>query len=145
MIKILCIGKIKENYLKNLIDDYYNRIKKYHKIEIIELKDSDILNETNELKKHINNNAYNVCLDIKGEKLDTLEFKNLIENNLNSGNPNITFIIGASFGLSDEIKNMSDKLISFSDMTFPHGLFRGLLLEQIYRVFKIMNNESYHK
>lgn len=145
MIKIICVGKIKEKYLTDLINDYYNRIKKYYKIDIIELKDSSIEEEAIEIKKHLNDNSYIVCLDIKGVKLDTIGFKNLIESNLNSGNSNITFVIGASFGISDEIKKISNKLISFSDLTFPHGLFRGILLEQIYRAFKIMNNESYHK
>lgn len=145
MIKIICVGKIKEKYLTDLINDYYSRIKKYYKIEIIELKDSTIENETNEIKKYLTDNSYVISLDIKGIKLDTVDFKNLIENNFNSGNPNITFIIGSSYGLSDEIKKLSNKLISFSDLTFPHGLFRGILLEQIYRAFKIMNNESYHK
>lgn len=145
MIKIICVGKIKEKYLSDLINDYYNRIKKYYRIEIIELKDSNINEEAIEIKKYLNDNSYIICLDIKGVKVDTIEFKNLIENNLNSGNSNITFIIGASFGISEEIKKISNKLISFSDLTFPHGLFRGILLEQIYRSFKIMNNESYHK
>lgn len=145
MIKIICVGKIKEKYLSDLINDYYNRIKKYHRIEMIELKDSNIDEEAIEIKKHLNENSYIICLDIKGIKVNTIEFKNLIENNLNSGNPNITFVIGASFGISEEIKKISNKLISFSDLTFPHGLFRGVLLEQIYRSFKIMNNESYHK
>lgn len=145
MIKIICVGKIKENYLKELIDDYYTRIKKYHKIEIIEVKDSDIETETLEIKKYLSDNSYIISLDILGKKEDTIEFKNLIENALNYGNSNITFVIGSSYGLSEEIKRMSNKLISFSDMTFPHGLFRGILLEQIYRSFKIMNNETYHK
>ena len=145
MIKIICVGKIKEKYLTDLINDYYNRIKKYHRIDLIELKDSTIEEEGLDIKKHLTDNSSIICFDIKGIKLDTIGFKNLIESNLNSGNPNITFVIGASSGISEEIKKISNKLISFSDLTFPHGLFRGILLEQIYRSFKIMNNESYHK
>ncbi len=143
MIKIICIGKIKEDYLKKLINDYYDRIKKYYKIEIIELRDSNLEEEKMEIQKYLSGNNYIISLDINGEKLDTLQFKDIIEKNI--GNYNIIFIIGSSYGLSEEIKKVSNKLISFSDMTFPHGLFRGILLEQIYRSFKIMNNESYHK
>lgn len=143
MIKIICIGKIKEDYLKKLINDYYDRIKKYYKIEIIELRDSNLEEEKVEIQKHLLGNNYIISLDINGEKVDTLKFKNIIEKNI--GNYNIIFIIGSSYGLNEEIKKVSNKLISFSDMTFPHGLFRGILLEQIYRSFKIMNNESYHK
>ncbi len=145
MIKILCVGKIKENYLKELIDDYYARIKKYHKIEIIELKDSSLDEEALLIKRYIKNDDFIISLDIEGIKISTLEFKDLIEKKLSSGVSNITFIIGSSLGLSQEVKELSNMLISFSDLTFPHGLFRGILLEQIYRSFKIMNNETYHK
>ncbi len=145
MIKIICIGKIKENYLSDMVSDYYNRIKKYHKIEIIELKDSNIENERDEILKHINSNDYIISLAIEGKKLSTIDFKEKIETLFNSGSSNITFIIGGSDGIHKDIKNISNSLISFSDLTFPHGLFRGLLLEQIYRIFKIMNNETYHK
>ena len=145
MIKILCVGKIKERYLVELIADYVKRINKYHKIVISELKDD--VNYSKELKSilHCINTAdYNIALDMNGNKIDSLEFANTIENNL-MVNSNITFIIGGSNGLNDEIRNKCAKIISFSDLTFPHGLFRGILLEQIYRAFKIINNETYHK
>lgn len=145
MIKIICIGKIKEKYLTELINDYKNRINKYHKIEIIELKDSNKNEEAKEIKKHIKDGEYIISLCINGIELSTIEFKNTIENLLTNGNSNITFIIGGSDGLTEEIINMSNKKISFSCLTFPHGLFRGILLEQIYRIFKIINNETYHK
>ena len=145
MIKIVCVGKIKEEYLKKLIGDYKQRISKYHKIEIIELKDTNILEESKEIEKVLNNKDYNICLDIKGKKVSSLELSNIINKAFLEGYGNITFIIGGSNGVTEEVKSMCNHKISFSDLTFPHGLFRGILLEQIYRSFKIINNETYHK
>ena len=145
MIKIICVGKIKENYLTELINDYKTRISKYHKIEIIELKDNNIDTESEEIIKHINNKDYNIYMDIKGDKLNSVDLANLISNLFSESKSNIAFIIGGSNGVNDKVKSLVDKRISVSDMTFPHGLFRGILLEQIYRAFKIINNESYHK
>lgn len=145
MIKILCVGKIKEKYLQDLINDYLNRINKYYKIEIIELKENiDIEKENKNILEHIKSNEFNIALDIKGEKYTSEKFAYLVEKTFLI-NSNITFIIGGSLGLNDIVKNKCDKIISFSDLTFPHGLFRGILLEQIYRSFKIINNEIYHK
>ena len=145
MIKIICFGKIKEIYLKELIDDYYKRISKYHKIEIIELRDNDdITKETNELLKVFNKKEYNVALCINGKTYNSVEFSEHI-NNLFNYNSTITFIIGGSNGLEEKIINMCNEKLSFSSFTFPHGLFRGILLEQIYRALKILNNETYHK
>ena len=145
MIKIICVGKLKEKYLSDLVNDYKLRISKYQKIEIIELKDNNINDEYNEIIKHINSRDYNILMDIKGDKLNSLELSNLIKDTNINGYNTITFIIGGSNGVNDSVKKIVNKKISFSDMTFPHGLFRGLLLEQIYRSFKIINNESYHK
>ena len=145
MIKLLCIGKLKEEYLKEAVNDYLKRLNKYTKIELIELKDSNINTEKDEILKHIKTSDFIVSLAIEGKELNTLEFKDLIEQNFINGNSNITFIIGGSDGLHDEIKKLSNEKISFSKLTYPHGLFRVILLEQIYRSFKIMNNETYHK
>ena len=145
MIKILCIGKIKENYLNDLINDYKTRISKYHKIEIIELKDSNIKEEKDLLLKHINPKDYNICMDIDGKEYTSIELSKLIEETFSNGYGNITFIIGGSDGIDNSIKEICNKRLSFSRLTFPHGLFRGILLEQIYRSFKIINKESYHK
>ena len=117
MIKILCVGKLKEAYLQDLVNDYLKRISKYHKIEIV---------------------------DLKGEVVTSEKLANKINEKLMT-NGNITFIIGGSLGLNDEVRSKVNELISFSALTFPHGLFRGILLEQIYRSFKIINNETYHK
>lgn len=145
MIKIICVGKIKEKYLTDLINDYKTRISKYHKIEIIELKDNDIETESNEILKHINSKEYNIYLDINGEVYNSIELSNMINDIFTNKNGTITFIIGGSNGVNKNVKEKCDKLLSFSKLTFPHGLFRGILLEQIYRSFKIINNESYHK
>ncbi len=145
MIKIICVGKIKEKYLEELIKDYFLRINKYHKLEIVEVKDNeDIKIETSNLLKVLPKNSYNIALYINGKTYDSLEFANYL-NNLFNHNANINFIIGGSNGLSPEILDLCPTKISFSKLTFPHGLFRGILLEQIYRAFKINNNECYHK
>lgn len=145
MIKILCVGKIKENYLKDMINDYVKRISKYMLVSIVELKDNPIHEkEIASLSAAIKRSNYNIALDLKGEKLNSEEFAKVIEKTLII-NSNITFIIGPSEGLNKEILDKCSKVISFSDLTFPHGLFRGILLEQIYRAFKIINNETYHK
>lgn len=145
MIKILCVGKIKEKYLNDLINDYKTRITKYHKIEIIELKDSNITNESNEILNHLNEKDFNICMDISGKEYTSVELSKIIDNTFTSGYGNITFIIGGSDGINELVKNKCNLRLSFSKLTFPHGLFRGILLEQIYRSFKILNNESYHK
>ena len=146
MIKIICFGKLKENYLVNAVNDYFERINKYHKISILELKDSEnIIDEEKEFLKIIQNDkSYKILLDIKGEEVSSIEFSTLINDKLTHFS-SITFIIGSSNGVSENIKNFVNQRISFGKITMPHGLFRAVLLEQIYRSFKILNNESYHK
>ena len=146
MIKIICFGKLKENYLINAVNDYFERINKYHKISILELKDSEnIIDEEKKLLKIIQNDkSYKILLDIKGEEVSSIEFSTLINDKLTHFS-SITFIIGSSNGVSENIKNFVNQRISFGKITMPHGLFRAVLLEQIYRSFKILNNESYHK
>lgn len=150
MIKIICVGKIKENYLKDAINEYKKRISKYTNIEIIELEDYNydvkktILSEYNNIVKVMNNSDYNILLDINGNELDSISFAKKINDTLII-NSNITFIIGGSFGVLDELREKVNYRLSFSKMTFPHQLFRVLLLEQIYRAYKINNHEEYHK
>lgn len=145
MIKIICLGKIKEDYLNKLIEDYKKRISRYHKIEIIELNDSnDLSKESVDILKHINNQDYVIALDIKGEITDSESLAKKIDK-VFLNHSTITFVIGSSYGLDDSIKSRANYKLSFSKLTFPHGLFRGILLEQIYRSFKILNNETYHK
>lgn len=145
MIRVLCVGKIKENYLNELINDYSKRISKYHKLEIIEVKDNDdIRKETRELLKYISVKDYNIALSIEGNTYDSVTLANKIDDLFNKYSC-ITFIIGGSNGLEKEVVSLCNEQVSFSKFTFPHGLFRGILLEQIYRSFKINNNERYHK
>ena len=144
MIKIITVGKIKENYLKEAINDYQKRINKYHKLEIIEIEDDNIINEKDRILKHINKKDYLIALDIQGTELTSIELSKKLDN-IFINNSNITFIIGGSNGIHDSIKNIVNYKLSFSKMTFPHQLFRLILLEQIYRSFKILNNETYHK
>ena len=144
MIKIITVGKIKENYLKEAINDNQKRINKYHKLEIIEIEDDNIINEKDRILKHINKKDYLIALDIQGIELTSIELSKKIDN-IFINNSNITFIIGGSNGIHDSIKNIVNYKLSFSKMTFPHQLFRLILLEQIYRSFKILNNETYHK
>ena len=144
MIKIICVGKIKEKYLREAINDYLLRISKYHKIEIIELDDTEKKEESIKILKNINSKDYVISLDIEGNNITSEQFANKIDS-LFITYPNITFIIGGSYGLDDCVKEKANCSLSFSKMTFPHQLFRVILLEQIYRSFKILNNETYHK
>ena len=144
MIKIITIGKLKEKYLKDAIADYKKRISKYHKIELIELPDTNTTKEKEEIKKHISSKEYIVTMEIEGKELSSPELSRLIDKTF-INYPCIKFIIGSSEGLHDEIKSLSNYKLSFSKLTFPHGLFRLILLEQIYRSFKILNGETYHK
>lgn len=144
MIKIICPGKIKESYLREAIEDYTKRISKYHKIQIIEVEDSNIEEESSRILKHIDNKDYVITLEINGNSISSEEFASKIDKTFIT-NSCICFVIGGSLGLSNEIKERSNYKLSFSSFTFPHQLFRVILLEQIYRAFKILNNETYHK
>lgn len=144
MIKIICVGKIKESFYRDAIDEYMKRLSKYHKVEIIEVMDSNINSEKELILKKIDKKDFVVTMEIEGKEISSVEFANFIDKTLmNYGN--ITFVIGGSAGLDNEVKSLSNYKLSFSKMTFPHQLFRVILLEQIYRSFKINNNESYHK
>lgn len=151
MIKIICVGKIKEKFYKEAINEYLKRLSKYSKIEIIEVEDisSNNINlilekEMENIKKYINEKDYVITLEIEGKELSSLELSKKLEEVLII-NSNITFIIGGSYGLDKLIKERSNYQLSFSKLTFPHQLFRVILLEQLYRSFKISKNESYHK
>ena len=151
MIKIICLGKIKEKYFSDAIKEYEKRISKYIQLQIIELDDVGINDSKIVLKKEeekilkvLNPKDYIITLEIEGNELSSIDFSKKIEETLIK-NSNITFIIGGSYGISDKIKNMSNYKLSFSKLTFPHQLFRVILLEQIFRAYKIINNEEYHK
>lgn len=151
MIKIICVGKIKEKFFKEAIEEYKKRLSKYTKLQIIEVEDVNLPNETlikqkeSELiEKNINEKDYVITLEIEGNELNSIDLSKKLEQ-LEQTNPNITFIIGGSYGLDEKLKQRSNYKLSFSKLTFPHQLFRVILLEQIYRAYKIKNNESYHK
>lgn len=151
MIKIIAIGSIKEKYLKEALEDYKKRISKYNKLEIIELKEEGMVEEekakkieAEKIDKYINAKDYIITLEIEGNEYNSLELAEKLRN-IQIQYSNIIFIIGGSYGLDKSIKEKSNLNLSFSKLTFPHQLFRVLLLEQIYRSFKINNNEKYHK
>ena len=156
-INIVCIGKIKEAYLKDAINEYSKRLSKYYKLTILELPDEKIpdkLNESlsNEIKNkesnailnHIKKDSYIICLDLTGKELSSEDFSKNIEN-LSLQTSSITFVIGGSLGLSSDLLKKAHQKICFSKMTFPHQLIRVFLLEQIFRGFKISNGETYHR
>lgn len=151
MIKIICVGKIKEAFFRDAIDEYKKRLSKYTAVEIIEVQDEGLTDQKTAIKKEsekilkvVNQKDFIITMEIEGKELSSQELASKIDNIFNINN-NITFIIGGSYGLSDEVKQLSNFKLSFSKLTFPHQLFRIILLEQIYRAFKINNNESYHK
>ena len=151
MIKIICVGKIKEKYFVDAIKEYEKRLSKYTKLEIIEVMDFNISDINKALKieqdaiiKHINEKDYLILLDLDGIELSSIELSEELEK-IEQINSNLVFVIGGSNGVSDALKQMAKKRISFSRLTFPHQLFRVLLLEQLYRSYKIRYHESYHK
>lgn len=159
-IKLICVGDYKEKYLKDMNNEYLKRLSKYCKFETIVLKDEkvpDNLSTTNiniikekEAISIINklqaiNNAYIFVLDEHGKEYTSIEFAKKMQQLPTTGYSTIVFIIGGSLGLADSAKQMGNELISFSKLTFPHQLIRGFLLEQLFRSFKINNNETYHR
>ena len=159
-MKITCItvGKIKEKFMTDAINEYGKRLSRYCKLEIIELQDEktpdnasaveeeNIKNKEGErILAKIKDGAYVISLAIEGKQLDSVELSQKINDLGVNGTSHIVFIIGGSLGLSDAVKKRSDYLLSFSKMTFPHQLMRVILLEQVYRGFRIANNEPYHK
>ena len=151
MIKIITVGYLKEQYLKDAIAEYLKRLRKYTNIEIVEVKDEGLVEKEKALKleeekilKYIQDKDYIITLEIEGKELDSVEFANKLDK-IQLEYSNITFVIGGSYGLSNILKEKANYHLSFSRLTFPHQLFRVILLEQIYRAFKIINNEEYHK
>lgn len=157
-INVICIGKLKEKYLQDALYEYSKRLSKYCTLAITELPDEklpDKLNpslieiikekESNNIISHIEKNSYVISLDLKGKQYTSEEFSAKINNISLNISSNVTFIIGGTLGLSEKVLKCSNELICFSKMTFPHQLIRVFLLEQIFRAFKISNNETYHR
>lgn len=159
-IKIICVGKLKENYLKEAQIEYLKRLTKYCKLQIFELDDEKFSsgnlsnNEIESIRKKECDNILQkleklekcvlISLDLKGTEYDSIEFSNFIEKCTTYSSSTLMFIIGGSLGLNDEVLSKCDYSICFSKFTFPHQLIRIFLLEQIFRSFKILNNETYH-
>ena len=156
-INIVCIGKIKENYLKDAIAEYSKRLSRFCNLNIIELQDeklpeklnNSVINEVknkecNKMIQAIKKDSYIIGLDLKGKEFSSEEFSKKIENIALNFNSSITFVIGGTLGLNEEILSLASEKICFSKMTFPHQLIRVFLLEQLFRAFKISNNETYH-
>ena len=156
-INILCCGRIKEQYLKEAIAEYSKRLQKYCKLNIIELPDEQVPDKlsdsiiesikSKEAEKMLSklDNTYLICCDLKGKHYTSEEFADRIEKIALDGNSSITFVIGGTLGIGSQVIEKSNELICFSKMTFPHQLMRVILLEQLFRSFKISNNETYHR
>lgn len=155
-IDIICIGKIRETFLKNAILEYSKRLSKYCILNIIELPDEKLPNklndslsfgikqkESNSILTKIRKDSYVIALDLKGSHYSSEEFSKKVET-LSNTTSHITFLIGGSLGMTNELLSQCNELISFSKMTFPHPLIRVFLLEQLFRAFKISKNEIYH-
>lgn len=157
-IAIICIGKLKEKYWTQAVEEYSKRLRSYCSLEMIELKEARLPDkagpaeelavkeaEGKEILKRIKDNMYVITLEVKGKMLSSEKLAEKIEQLGLSGDSNIAFVIGGSLGLSEEVSRRADFKLSFSEMTFPHQMMRVVLLEQVYRSFKIMRNETYHK
>ena len=157
-ISILCVGKVKESFYQKAIQEFEKRLSRYCRLSIIEVADEKTLEDASEteislikdkegerLLKNIKDDGYVICLAIEGKMLDSVELSQKMSKIQVQGTSHIYFVIGGSLGLSDAVLERADYKLSFSRMTFPHQLMRVILLEQIYRSFRIANNEPYHK
>ena len=157
-IKIIAVGKIKEQYLKDGIAEYLQRLSSYAKVEIVEVNDLKVKDNPNEsdINKVINEEGERILskiksgdlvvnLDLNKKEFDSVEFSKFLNDKIVEGGASVTFVIGGSYGLSNQVKERANYSISLSKMTFLHQMTRLILLEQIYRSFKILNNETYHK
>lgn len=157
-INIICIGKLKEKYWKDAIEEYSKRISRFAKLQVIELKETRISDnpsqaeeekvkesEGEEILKKIKPGDYCITLEILGKQLDSVQLADKVKTLGVEGKSTIDFVIGGSLGLSPAVSKRADFKLSFSNMTFPHQMMRVILLEQVYRAFKINNNETYHK
>lgn len=157
-ITIVCVGKIKEAFYRDAAAEYIKRLSRYCRLEVLEVADektpeeASVLlldqikeKEAKRLLEKIRNDAFVCALEIQGKRFSSEDFAGWIEHAGISGNSHIQFVIGGSLGLHESVRRRADMAISFSDMTFPHQLMRVILLEQVYRAFRIINGEPYHK
>ncbi len=157
-IKLICVGKLKEKYLVDGVKEYVKRISAYSDVEIIEVADERIpvhpsladetfvkVKEGRRILDKIKQDDYMILLDVSGQEMDSVAFSKHLEKCMINGKSSIVFVIGGSLGHGDEVLSRANLRLSFSPMTFPHQLMRLILVEQIYRAFKIMRHETYHK
>ncbi len=157
MIKFIAVGKLKEKYWKDAFQEYAKRLTKYSKVELIEIDEEKISIENESMMKiskekegerilkKVANNDYVILFDVQGKMVDSVELAKKIQDLIDKGNANLCFVLGGSYGFSDEVYARSQSKISMSKMTFPHQFARIMAIEQVYRAFKINNNEKYHK
>ena len=157
MIKFIAVGKLKEKYWKEAFSEYAKRLTKYTKVELIEIDEEKISVENDSMMKiskdkegerilkKVANNDYVILFDVQGKSMDSIELAKKIQSLIDQGNANLCFILGGSYGFSDEVYARSQAKISMSKMTFPHQFARIMAIEQVYRAYKINNNEKYHK
>lgn len=157
-ITVITVGKIKEKFFRDAIDEYQKRLSRYCKLSIIEVADEKTPDNASELQERqikkkegeriiakLSDSAYTIALAIDGKNLDSVSFARKIENLGVGGESHLQFIIGGSLGLADEVLKRADDKLSFGAMTYPHQLMRVILLEQIYRCYRIIHKEPYHK
>ena len=156
-VTLICVGKVKEKFYRDAIKEYEKRLGAYIKLNTIEISDEKVKvendseialaieKEGNNILSKIKDNQYVITLEILGKNLSSEEFASKIDNLMLTGKSDITLVIGGSYGLSDNVKKRSDFALSFSRMTFPHQMMRVVLLEQVYRAYRIITGASYHK
>ena len=157
-ISVICVGKLKEKYWSQAVEEYSKRLKSYCSLDIVELKEARLPDragpaeetavkeaEGEEILKKIKDSMYVITLEVKGKTLSSEKLAAKVEQLGIEGRSNIAFIIGGSLGLSESVSRRADFKLSFSEMTFPHQMMRVILLEQVYRAFKIIRGETYHK
>lgn len=156
-IKVVCVGKLKEDYLRSAVLEYSKRLSRYCRLEIVEISDEKLPNKLNDaiissirekecgrIVSHLKRDSYVFCLDLHGNEFSSEEFSNRLNDIALNCNSCITFVIGGTLGLNSDVLSLANSCICFSKMTFPHQLIRVFLLEQLFRAFKISNNEIYH-
>lgn len=157
-ITVICVGKCKEAFYRDAVAEYAKRLSRYCRFQVIEVADEKtpdqascqeeeliLKKEAERIVKAIHEDDYVIALAINGKRMDSVNFSRHLENMMTFGNSRFVFVIGGSLGLHEQVLTRADETLSFSDMTFPHQLMRVILAEQIYRAFRIMKREPYHK
>ena len=145
-VTLIACGRLKERYLRDAVEEYSKRLSGYVKLDVREVADGpDMMSEASRIRQCMDDDAYVITLEIEGKELSSTEFAGEIQAVMNSGRSHICFIIGGSDGIDESVSKMADMHLSFSRLTFPHQLMRIIFLEQLYRAFRIIRGEPYHK